>query len=137
VKNILIDAGPIIALFNKNDQYHERILEFVKSFEGKFLSTWPVLTEAVHMLDFSVRAKLDFLKWVEKEGIEIYQLFSDDLTEIIYSIEKYSNVPMDLADASLIAVSEKTGILKILTIDRDYYIYRTSEKKALLNVLNI
>ncbi len=137
MKNILIDAGPIIALFNKNDQYHERILEFVKSFEGKFLSTWPVLTEAVYMLDFSVRAKLDFLKWVEKEGVEIYQLFTEDLTEIIYNIEKYSNVPMDLADASLIAVSEKTGILKILTIDRDYYIYRTSEKKALLNVLNI
>ena len=45
MQNILIDTGPIIAIFNKNDKYHEKIKNFLKNYQGKLTSTWPVVTE--------------------------------------------------------------------------------------------
>ena len=135
MKSILIDAGPIIALFNKNDRYHEKVLNYLKGYQGKLLSTWPVITEVTHMLSFSVDAQIDFLKWVRSGAIEIIQIEKVEIERIIELTQKYSDVPMDLADAILVVVAEKNKVKEILTIDNDYYIYRTIHKEMLVNVL--
>ena len=54
--NTLIDAGPIIALFDRSDRCHETALDALKSQPRRLVSTWPVITEASHMLDFDRRA---------------------------------------------------------------------------------
>ncbi|WP_319563012.1 PIN domain-containing protein [Marispirochaeta sp.] len=136
MKSILIDAGPIIALFNKNDRYHEKILNYIKNYNGKLYSSWAVLTEVSHMLGFSISAQLDFLKWIRTGAIEVINLDYVDIDRIIELSEKYSDVPMDLADATLVVIAEKYEIKEILTIDNDYYIYRTIEKEMLENVLD-
>ena len=87
------------------------------------------------MLDFSVEAQLAFLKWIEKGGIDIYDIRIDDLSRIIEITKKYRDIPMDFADASLIIASEKSGIKEIITIDNDYYIYRTIKKEMIRNIL--
>jgi len=135
VKSILIDAGPIIALFNKKDKYHKTVINFLKNYRGKLIATWPVITEVTHMLDFNVEAQLAFLEWVKRGGIEIYDIKIDKLERIIEITKKYRNVPMDLADVSLIIVSEEEGIKEIITIDNDYYIYRTIDKEMIRNIL--
>jgi len=66
MENSLIDAGPLIALFNKRDRYHLPILHFLKGYNAIFWTTWPVLTEASHMLDFSLKAQLNLLEWVKE-----------------------------------------------------------------------
>ena len=134
MQNILIDAGPIIALFNKNDKYHEKIKDFLKNYQGKLTSTWPVVTEVSHMLDFNFQTQIDFLTWIKLGGVTIEEIEKDDLIRIIELSKKYSDVPMDLADASLIVLSEKMKIKEIITIDSDYYIYRTINKEMLENV---
>ena len=65
MQNTLIDAGPIIALFNKNDRYHKKIKEFLKNYNGILTTTWPVVTEISHMLDFNVQTQIDFLTWIQ------------------------------------------------------------------------
>ncbi len=135
MKNTLIDAGPLIALFNKNDKHHERVIRFLKKYEGKIITAWPVITETTHMLSYNVNTQIDFLKWIQRGGINIEEMLIGDLERIIYLSEKYSKVPMDLADASLLVISERKKIRDIMTIDSDYYIYRTQNKKMLINIL--
>ena len=50
MKNTLIDAGPLIALFNKNDKYHEKIKEFIKNYKGLLTTSWPVITEVCQFI---------------------------------------------------------------------------------------
>lgn len=58
------------------------------------------------------------------------------MKRIIELSEKYSNVPMDLADALLVAISELTGVENIITIDSDFHIYRNLSSKKLVNLLS-
>jgi len=134
--NTLIDAGPIIALFNKNDKYHKKIKNFLKKYEGKLTSTWPVVTEASHMLDFNIQTQIDFLTWIQLGGVNIEAIENEDIGRIIELSKKYSDLPMDLADASLVVLSEKLKIKKIITIDSDYYVYRTIKKEMIENIFN-
>jgi len=136
LKNILIDAGPIIALFNRKDKYHNRVTEYLKRYTGKLITTWPVITETSHMLDFNINAQISFLEWINRGGVEVFEISVNKIKRIIEITIKYKDIPMDLADASLIIVSEETGIKEILTIDNDYYIYRTIKKEMIKNVLD-
>jgi len=134
MQNILIDTGPIIAIFNKNDKYHEKIKNFLKNYQGKLTSTWLVVTEVSHMLDFNIQTQIDFLTWIKLGGLTIEDIEKEDLNRIIELSRKYSDVPMDLSDASLVVLSEKINLKKIITIDSDYYIYRTMHKEMPENV---
>ncbi len=136
MQNTLIDAGPIIALFNKNDKYHHQIKSFLKDYVGYLSTTWPVITEISHMLSFNVQTQIDFLKWVQLGGVIINDINGKDIERIIELSQKYSDVPMDLADASLVVLSEKLKIDKIITIDSDYYIYRTIQKEMIENIFH-
>ena len=137
MRKTLIDAGPMIALFDKSDRYHKHVMKFLKDFDGELVSTWPVVTEVSHMLDFNIKVQIDFLKWLDIGAVNIYQTLQSDIKRIIVLSEKYIDVPMDLADSSLIVASEKLGIKDILTIDSDYDIYRTIKKEPLNNLLTI
>ncbi len=135
MKNIIVDAGPLIALFDQDDKYHNSVIKFLKQFHGNLITTWPVITEVSHLLSFNINVQIDFLEWLKREAIKIINLEFEHLDRIIQLSKKYSDVPMDLADSSLIVIAELTGINDIISIDNDYYIYRTKSKKALNNLL--
>ena len=134
MKNTLIDAGPLIALFNKNDKYHKKIIKFIKEYDGVLTTSWPVLIEVCHMLDFNINAQIDFLKWVKLGGLRIENIESTEIDRIIQLSEKYSDIPMDLADVSLVVLSERLKIREIITIDTEYYIYRTIKREMIKNI---
>jgi len=132
---LLVDSGPLIALFDAGDKWHARIVEYLRTYHGKLLTTWPVLTEVSHLLDFNLQVQLDFLRWVERGGLEIYPLEQHHLSSIVRMMEKYTDIPMDLADASLMYVAHREHLDTILSIDSDFDIYRTLKKGSLQNVL--
>ncbi|HHY23780.1 MAG TPA: PIN domain-containing protein [Clostridiaceae bacterium] len=136
MKSILIDAGPIIALYRKNDLYHERALEFIKSFRGRLITTWPVITEVMHEL-YRPDVQEKFLLWIERGGLEIANIDQDSISGLISFIKKYSDIPMDLADATLMLYAEKTGIKEIATIDSDFNVYRIPKKDYLKNIFPV
>lgn len=131
----LVDSGPLIALFDKGDKYHKNVLNFFKDYDGEFITTWAVVTEVTHMLDFNLKAQLDFLKWLELGAVDIYEIKQNDLSEIIPMMTKYTNVPMDLADSTLMFVAQKENIKDIVSIDSDFDIYRTLKQGFLNNLL--
>ena len=131
----LIDSGPLIALFDKSDKYHYQVLAFLKGFQGELITTWSVITEVSHMLDFNLQVQLDFIKWIELGGIRLYEISQKELFEIRIMMEKYSDIPMDLADSTLMYVANKESINSIVSIDSDFDIYRTLKKQNLTYLL--
>ncbi len=134
MRSILIDAGPLIALFDRSDKYHLKAVAFLKDFKGKLWTTWPVVTEVSHMLDFNTTVQQNFLTWIQRGGLQIVDLNLSDFSRLIELTEKFNDVPMDLADATLIVSSEKTGFIEIASIDSDFYIYRDVRNQYLTNV---
>ncbi len=123
------------ALFDKDDKYHNSVIKFLKQFKGNLVTTWPVITEVTHLLSFNINVQIDFLEWLKREAITVINLEAAHLDRIIQLSKKYSDVPMDLADSSLIIIAELTDIHDIITIDSDYYIYKTKSKKSMNNIL--
>ncbi len=136
MKKCLIDAGPLIALFDRDDKFHISIKDFIKRFKGRLYTSWPVITEVLHMLDYSVNTQIDFLKWVRKGALDIKQITTEDISRIIELSEKYSDIPMDFADASLIIIAESESIKEIISIDADFYIFRNIRNEYIKNIFN-
>jgi len=136
LNTILIDVGPLIALFDKSDKYHQKTKTFLAKNKFGFVSTIAVLTEVMYMLDFSHNAQIDFLEWVKNNCVILYSINNEDIPRIIYLTNKYSDLPMDFADASLVIAAEKTGIKIIISIDNDFYVYRLLVKEKIKNVFD-
>ncbi|MCG8513886.1 MAG: PIN domain-containing protein [Halanaerobiales bacterium] len=136
MKKCLIDAGPLIALFDRDDKFHISVKDFIKRFKGRLYTSWPVITEVLHMLDYSVNTQIDFLKWVRKGALDIKQITTEDISRIIELSEKYSDIPMDFADVSLIIIAESERIKEIISIDADFYIYRNIRNEYIKNIFN-
>lgn len=135
MKKILIDSGPLIALFDGNDKYHQKAVEFIKNNTGELITTLASITETLHLLDFNRNAQIDFLSWLNEGAVCIEPIDNDDLSRIKELIVKYRDLPMDFADACLVFLGEKLNIDKIATIDRDFDIYRIRGKKYFKVVL--
>jgi uncharacterized protein len=133
----LVDAGPLIALFDRDDDQHEVILRFLADFSGGLVTSWAVITETLHMLVFSTEAQLDFLEWLRREALEIPRFGKEHLRRLIELSRKYADVPMDFADASLIVLAESEGLDEIITLDSDFLVYRTARGGALRNLLDM
>ncbi len=131
MKSALIDTGPCIALFDRDDRYHGAIKNFMKNFRGHLITSWAVITETLHMLDFDRRVQIDFLRWVDRGALTIAGPVSEDMKRIIELTEKYRDRPIGFADASLLALAEREQLDSIISIDSDFQIYRTGQGKPL------
>ena len=136
MQKTIIDSGQLIALFDRSDKYHKSVLDFMKSYKGKLITSWAVITEVSHMLDFNLHVQIDFLKWCEIGGVEVYNITQDEISNIRIMMEKYIDIPMDLADGTLMYIANKENIKNIVSIDSDFDIYRTLKKQSLDNLLN-
>jgi predicted nucleic acid-binding protein len=131
---ILIDSGPFIALFDADDNHHKKIRDFFSKHKYCFISTLAVFTEVSHMLDFSVKVQRDFYEWAAYQGVIISDINQHDIPRLIELTDKYADLPMDFADATLVITAEKTGIKEIVSLDKDFDIYRLAGKEKLHNV---
>jgi predicted nucleic acid-binding protein len=134
LNTILIDAGPLIALFDKDDNYHKKIIEFIENKNFKFITTSAVITEVSYMLNFNIEVQIAFFEWIMKEGVLLQEIEQKDFSRIVELTKKYKDRPMDFADATLVVAAEKTGIKQIISIDSDFDIYRLPKKVRIENV---
>ena len=130
MKKILIDSGPLIALFDKSDKYHESAIKFLKNNKLPLITTIASITETLHLLDFNRNAQIDFLEWINNGALEIHNIEISDFHRIKDLTEKYSDLPMDFADSCLVFLAEKLNINTIVTIDIDFSIYRIKGKNT-------
>jgi uncharacterized protein len=136
MKKILIDSGPLIALFDSSDKYHNVSIDFIKSNKYPLITTLASITETLHLLDFNRNAQIDFLEWISRGAVEIYDIQNNDFKILKDLTEKYRDLPMDFADSCLVYLAEKLSIYTIATIGRDFTIYRIQGKKKFKTILS-
>ena len=113
---LLLDTGPLVALLDRSERNHHRCLTFFREFRGRLVTTEPVLTEAVYLLGPSFRCQKQVLDFFVQGGAELIPLSSEILQRTLWLMGKYADVPMDLADATLVAVAEQRDSSNILTL---------------------
>jgi predicted nucleic acid-binding protein len=125
---ILVDAGPLIALIHKDDANHTRCVATLKSITEPLGTVWPAFTEAMYLLSFSWKAQDALWEMVERGVVDVLALEEGDRSRMRDLMKKYRDLPMDLADAALVAAAERDKIRRIFTLDRrDFEIYRPAK----------
>ena len=124
-ERVACDTGPILALINRHDQFHGSCAEALVRIPFPLFTVWPVIVEAYYLLQrFGGPADL-VLHWIQAGHVRILDLRAPEVRRMRHLTRKYGDLPMDLADAALVAACEKAGIRRIFTTDRrDFSIYR-------------
>jgi predicted nucleic acid-binding protein len=135
---VIADTGYWVALGNSNDRFHQRAKEVMAVLGDAPVTTWPVITETSYLLQRSggTGPQLAFLRAMERGASQIFELEPAHLPRMGALIEKYQDLPMDLADASLVILAETLGHGRILSTDlRDFHSYRWKNREPFENLL--
>ena len=135
---IIADTGFWLALANKKDDHHPRAARVLGGLKEGLITTWPVLSETCHLMvsRLGVDCELRFLRSLAAGATVVFDLTAGHLPRIESLMRDYADLPMDLADASLVILAEETGSGRILTTDRrDFRTYRWKSRKPFKNLL--
>ncbi len=122
---ILVDAGPLVALADRSDAHHAACVKALERMRGPLATVWPALTEAIYLVQRWPRAQAEILTLVETGALRVLPLGREDIPRVRALMEKYRDLPMDLADAALVRVAERERVRTIFTVDRrDFSVYR-------------
>ena len=121
---ILIDTGPLVASVVRNDQAHGWACEIMSGLPAPLLTCEPVLTEATYLLEQHGQDATAPLRAVQRGALRIAFGLNEELAAIASLMRRYRNVPMSLADACLVRMSELHERGTIFTTDSDFRIYR-------------
>jgi predicted nucleic acid-binding protein len=144
---IIVDTGFWVALLNDKDRYHPSAQETLAKYNYEpLITTWCVLTETSHLLlqrsantYQGVQKQLRLISIFQKypQRFQLFDLQGTHFNRINFLIEKYQNLPMDLADASLVILAEELGEGRILSVDdRDFNAYRWKNTKPFQNLFD-
>jgi hypothetical protein len=125
----ILDTGPWVALIDRSESGHEMCVKWLEDYSGKLYSTEAVLTEVLYLLDFSVKAQSAAIDFVLKSVVELIPTSFESLAKVKNLMKKYSDLPMDYADATIVCLAIDTEISNIATFDkRDFAIYRINKQ---------
>ena len=138
-KNLIIaDSGYWVALGNNKDKFHRQAIKVFTQLTDVPITTWPVITEVCYLLerDCGFKPQQAFLQALENGSSRLFELRAGHLAKIQSLMQKYADLPMDLADASMVILAEELGHGRILSTDeRDFKTYRWKNREPFENLL--
>ena len=135
---VLVDSGPLIALFNGADRWHAPVLDWLRAHPAATrFSTWCVAPEVCALLARRIHTDcaLDFLRWVQRGGLSLDRAIDGSLTEVLRISERFADLPFDLADASIAEAAARLKLRHVLSLDADFDVYRDRSGRPLINLL--
>lgn len=127
-KPIIFDSGVLVALIDKREQHHQWATEQAKKLNPPFTTCEAIITETCFLLQNIHNGKEVVLSMIEDEILQIDFSLSNEVSPIKSLMNKYEDVPMSLADACLVRMSELMDNSVVFTLDSDFHIYRKSGK---------
>ena len=127
---VLVDAGALIALLDRDDAKHDRAVEALKEIRDPLVTVWPALTEAMHLLADTHLGPETLCDMVFDQAVTMADLSAPDMARVKALMQKYRDVPMDFADAALVCVAEREQLTTMLTFDRHFTVYRLPRRVA-------
>jgi predicted nucleic acid-binding protein len=130
MRRILLDTGVLVALLDASENEHGSCSSLFRDLRARLVTTEPVLTESVYLLGPDVRAQRACIEFVTRGGATLVPQSTRSLERAATLMRKYSDVPMDLADATLVVLAEELGTSEVLTLDRrGFSTYRIRGRK--------
>lgn len=131
-ERILADAGPLVALCNPKDTWHEWAKSVLAGSIGPLLTCDAVLSEALFLLwDRTAHGAERLLGMIERGLLQSVFHFVDHREFVLATLRKYADLPTSFADACLVAMADADPACRILTLDRDFKVYRKRNRRVL------
>ena len=127
-RNVLVDAGFLVALLSSRDTHHQWAVHQASELPPPWSTCEAVLSEAFHLLRERGAPSLGAL--LRRRAVVIAFTIAENLEPVVKLIEKYSNVPMGLADACLVRMTETLADPIVLTTDQDFRVYRRHSRQV-------
>ena len=128
---IIADTGVIVAYLDKRDEWHKWTYEQMKILPAPYSVCESVITESCFLLAHLHNGKKNVLAMLKAEFLEIDFALSSEIEAVESLIAKYENVPMSLADACLVRMSETIKDSVVFTLDSDFQIYRKNGRQKI------
>jgi predicted nucleic acid-binding protein len=132
MSRVILDTGPLVALFNHRDAYHLWALEQIKQIEPPLITCESVIVEASFLMaKMGTIQPQQLFHYLDTGALEIKFSLSDEYRSIRILLEKYASVPMSVAGACLVRMSEIWGHAHVFTLDSDFRIYRKNRNEII------
>jgi uncharacterized protein len=120
----IVDAGPLVAFLDRRERHHRWVVERISALDPPLLVCEPVLTETMYLLASFSRAQDTLFAYLEKGALRV-GLHIQEHTAALHELHrKYRDMPMSLADACIVRMSEIHDRHAVLTLDSDFTTYR-------------
>ena len=130
MRGVLVDAGPLVALLDQSDLHHAASVAALRTLRDPLVTVWPAFTEAMYLLGSSWPGQKALWSRIETAALMLAPIDESDATRMRELMEKYRDLPMDLADAALVRIAEREDLSRIFTIDRRHFsVYRPGRRR--------
>lgn len=120
---LICDTGPLLALANRKDAYHEQCVSFLDSYDGTVILPSLIITEVCYLIQTRVGAMAEaaFLDAVAFGEFTIEHPTNDDWKRIAQLTRQYSSLPLGVADAAVVATAERLDVSTVATVDKKHF----------------
>lgn len=128
---IIGDTGPLVALIDADDRHHHRCIELLPTLSRPLIVTWPCLTEAMYLLYRAggYPAQDALWRFFESDAARLHLGSDNERIRSRDLMARYREIPMDLADASLVAAAESLNVNHVFTLDSHFFAYQFRDRQ--------
>ena len=127
---LLLDTGAFVALIDRSEKRHVDCVTVLDGWHGAIVTTEAVLTETLYLVGPRWQAQKVCLEFLHRGAFVLVPASPDSLKRTSVLMEKYASVPMDYADATIVALGEALGTNQVFTLDRrGFSTYRLNQRK--------
>ena len=120
----------MVALIDRSDPDHRACVAALQTLRAPLVTVWPAFTEAMYLLGRSWQAQRALWSRLETGALALAPLDEDDAPRMRDLMEKYRDLPMDLADAALVRIAERASLTDVFTLDRKHFsLYRPGRRR--------
>lgn len=135
MSRVLVDTGPLVALLTRNDRHHAWVREVLDAVEPPVFTCEAVISEACFLLSRLRDGQDAVFELLSNDIVKVDFRMSAEVDALRALTKKFANVPMSLADACLVRMSELEPQSQILTLDGDFRIYRRNRRQVIPTIM--
>lgn len=128
---VILDTGPLVAFLNQQDTYHAWALKQFQALKAPPLTCESVLSEAGFLMSRTQAGAAPIWEMMARRFLQLSFVLDEQVLEVRQLLQSYRNVPMSLADACLVRLSELHPKARIMTLDKDFLIYRKNKSEPI------
>jgi len=131
METVILDASPLVAYFDAGEEHHEWCVQQFESLHPPLLSCEAAIAEAVYLVESRGGDSARIFEFLRDGLIQLPFRLESEVQAVVVLRRRYADVPMSLADACLLRLSETQTNARVFTLDRDFKIYRRHGRQVI------